>query len=449
MAAAGDRALLGPVALLALGLNGIVGVGIFFLPRDVAGLVPGPAGVGVYALTALALLPMAAVYATLGGRFAEDGGPYVWARAAFGGGVAFVVGWVAWVSAVLSTAAVVVGLAETAAAAAAPGHAPLVAQGVAGLVVGGFGAVAALGLRPSAIAWTVVTVAKLLPLALLVAVGLGQAPAAPVAPAAGAAAGPAVFRAALVVVFALQGFEIVAVPAGQSRRGGAGVPMATVGSLAAAALLYAAVHWVAVRGVPELGGLDRPLERVGAALGGPPLGAAVGLGSAVSAAGIAFGMIVMTPRYLAALGRPDGLGAWLGREGAGQVPRRALAVTLLAAGLLAFAALAAGAGVGLRELFVLSSVMVLLQYAVSAAALLGLGLTSRAGLRPRDAWPVPLAAVTLVAIGAAATARELAVAAVAVAAGLVVPLGRRLRAARGGGGGPEGGAAAAGRRELR
>ncbi|HOU91693.1 MAG TPA: amino acid permease, partial [Polyangiaceae bacterium] len=117
MAAAGDRALLGPVALLALGLNGIVGVGIFFLPRDVAGLVPGPAGVGVYALTALALLPVAAVYATLGGRFAEDGGPYVWARAAFGPAVAFVVGWVAWVSAVLSTAAVVVGLAETAAAA--------------------------------------------------------------------------------------------------------------------------------------------------------------------------------------------------------------------------------------------------------------------------------------------------------------------------------------------
>ena len=257
------------------------------------------------------------------------------------------------------------------------------------------------------------------------------------------------FRAALVVVFALQGFEIVAVPAGQSRRGGAAVPLATVGSLAAAALLYAAVHWVAVRGVPELGGLDRPLERVGAALGGPTLGAAVGLGAAVSAAGIAFGMIVMTPRYLAALGRPDGLGAWLGREGAGQVPRRALTVTLLAAGLLAFAALTAGAGVGLRELFVLSSVMVLLQYAVSAAALLGLGLTSRGGLRPRDAWPVPLAAVTLVAIGAAATARELAVAAVAVAAGLVVPLGRRLLGARGRGGGPEGGAAAAGRRELR
>jgi len=433
MTSAGDRALLGPVALLALGLNGIVGVGIFFLPRDVAGLVPGLAGVGVYALTALALLPVAAVYGTLGGRFAEDGGPYVWARAAFGGGVAFVVGWVAWVSAVLSTAAVVVGLAETAAA-AAPGQAPLVARGVVGLVVGGFGAVAALGLRPSAIAWTVVTVAKLLPLALLVVVGLGQAPAAPLAPAAEAAGAPAVFRAALVVVFALQGFEIVAVPAGQSRRGGAAVRLGTVGSLAAAALLYAAVHWVAVRGVPDLGGLDRPLERVGAALGGPALGAAVGLGAAVSAAGIAFGMIVMTPRYLAALGRPDGLGAWLGREGAGQVPRRALAVTVLAAGLLALAALAAGAGVGLRELFVLSSVMVLLQYAVSAAALLGLGLTARGGLRPRDAWPVPLAVVTLVAIGAAATARELAVAAVTVAAGLVVPLGRRLLRAWGGGG---------------
>src|SRR5512145_2341207 len=111
-----ERGLLGPVALFALGLNGIVGVGIFFIPRDVAGLAPGNAGVASYLLTAFALLPLAAVYAVLGSRFPEDGGPYVWARAAFGPGIAFVVGWVAGVSAVSSTAAVVLGLAETAAA---------------------------------------------------------------------------------------------------------------------------------------------------------------------------------------------------------------------------------------------------------------------------------------------------------------------------------------------
>src|SRR5512140_1855386 len=103
---------LGFWSLLALGINGIVGVGIFFAPAEVAALVPGRAGVLVYALTALALLPIAWTYATLGGRFAEDGGPYVWARAAFGPNVAFAVGWIAYVSALFSTSAVMVGLAE-------------------------------------------------------------------------------------------------------------------------------------------------------------------------------------------------------------------------------------------------------------------------------------------------------------------------------------------------
>lgn len=92
------RRSLGFGSLLALGVNGIVGVGIFFTPAEVAGLVPGTAGVWVYALTALCLLPVALAYAALGSRFAEDGGPYVWARAAFGPSTGFAVGWVAYVS---------------------------------------------------------------------------------------------------------------------------------------------------------------------------------------------------------------------------------------------------------------------------------------------------------------------------------------------------------------
>ena len=39
---------LGFASLLALGINGIVGVGIFFAPREVATAVPGWRGVTVY-----------------------------------------------------------------------------------------------------------------------------------------------------------------------------------------------------------------------------------------------------------------------------------------------------------------------------------------------------------------------------------------------------------------
>ena len=82
----------GALQLLALGLNGIVGVGIFFVPASVAASAPGLGAVAVFALTGLALLPAALTFATLGRRFDEDGGPVVFARAAFGERVSFLVG---------------------------------------------------------------------------------------------------------------------------------------------------------------------------------------------------------------------------------------------------------------------------------------------------------------------------------------------------------------------
>src|SRR5512145_3197168 len=94
---------IGPFQLLALGVNGIVGVGIFFAPATVAADAPGLGTVFVFVATGLALLPAALTFARLGSRFDEDGGPVVFERAAFGEPVAFVVGWVAYVSAVFST----------------------------------------------------------------------------------------------------------------------------------------------------------------------------------------------------------------------------------------------------------------------------------------------------------------------------------------------------------
>ncbi|HVQ25229.1 MAG TPA: APC family permease, partial [Planctomycetota bacterium] len=64
----------GTLQLLALGINGIVGVGIFFVPASVAASAPGLGAVAIFALTGLALLPAALTFATLGRRFDEDGG---------------------------------------------------------------------------------------------------------------------------------------------------------------------------------------------------------------------------------------------------------------------------------------------------------------------------------------------------------------------------------------
>src|ERR1700712_2958913 len=107
-----DRKPLGFIALLTLGINGTIGVGIFFAPSEVALKLPGPSGAWVFLLAGLALMPVGFVYSRLGGRFAEDGGPYVWARLAFGPQIAFLIGFLTYVSAVFSTATVATGLSE-------------------------------------------------------------------------------------------------------------------------------------------------------------------------------------------------------------------------------------------------------------------------------------------------------------------------------------------------
>ena len=251
---AGERRDVGPVHLLALGVNGIVGVGIFFAPADIAARAPG-AGTAIIALTALVLVPVALAFATLGRRFDEDGGPVVFARAAFGPLPAFVVGWIAYVSAISSAAAVIVGLT------AAVGPALDIGPGGQRVAATALEAVLALlcarGLRLSAWTWTALTALKLVPLCVLAVVFL-MAPGPRVAPVSMTSDG-SWGAAALIAVFTYQGFEIVPVLAGRARRPAFSVPFATLGSLALASVLYVVLQAACTWTVPRLAESHAPL----------------------------------------------------------------------------------------------------------------------------------------------------------------------------------------------
>ena len=401
----------GTLQLLALGINGIVGVGIFFVPASVAASAPGLGAVAIFALTGLALLPAALTFATLGRRFDEDGGPVVFARAAFGENVSFLVGWVAYVSALFSSSAVIVGLTRAVLSIAGV-ESGLLPQVAPALLVALIAAVVASGLRLSAWVWTSLTALKLLPLVLLVlafaAFGRGLAAPAAAAPDAGW------LRAALTVVFACQGFEIVPVIAGQVRTSARAVPLATVGSLVLSVLLYVLLVLACVSALPELASSPAPLVDTARALAGPGLAGLLFLGTSVSALGIAFGMIVTTPRYLSALAAGERSLFGLDRISPRGVPLRALAVTWVVDTIIV--------SLGeLRELFALSSIAVLAQFGTSALALLALAARRERGLVPRAAWPaLPTLAVAVLLVALGATQNEAIVAAGTIAVGAVL-----------------------------
>jgi amino acid transporter len=413
--------LLGPVALFALGLNGVVGVGIFFVPASVAQQVPGAPGALVYVLTALACVPIAWSFARLGPRFDEDGGPYVYARAAFGPRVAFVMGWLTYVSAVFSTAAVIRGLSE---ALTTGGSVSLPPRAVASIVVLLLTLLVAVGLRVTAWAWTGITVAKLVPLACLIAAWLWMTGSLP-EPVAGMAENSpdasSFLRAGLIVLFALQGFEIIAVPAGhvRSRRS---IATATMMVLGVAVALYVALHLACVRALPDLAGSASPIVDAARVYGGDWLARALYVGTSLSAGGIALGMVAMSPRYLSTLGRADGLGEWLGSNNERGVPMRALVLTSLAV----FGLVQVGR---LDQLFAMASIAVLAQYGSTSASLVWMAVKGRLGLGRIDVAVGLLALACVLVVMTGATFLELVRAGAVVLAGVVVKVvvGRRAR----------------------
>lgn len=398
------RRSVGTAALLALGINGIVGVGIFFAPSELATLAGPKGSVAVIVGVGVAMLPVAATFAILGRRFAEDGGPVTFARAAFGERLAFAIGWLSYVGAVFSTSAVLSGLAH---AVVSPSIATPCSIGFAVLLAG----LAAAGIDVSKRAWSALTVLKLLPLVGLAALAVWKAPRG--LPIETAAISPSSWgRAALAACFVYQGFEVVPVVAGETRAPDRAVPIAILGSLAFSTLLYAVLQWTFVTTAAGYA-QEAPLAHVAERLGGYGFGRVVRVGTSVSALGIAFGMIVTTPRYLSAAATRSRLA----RVNARAVPVEALALTTALLVVLLMSTT-------LSALFTLSSISVVVQYAVVACALVKLAMTRKLGLRPLHAVPafatLVVAAVLLAVPGVGGGVEEFVSLAILAALGIVV-----------------------------
>src|SRR5579871_4166558 len=100
----GRLSLLGATALV---VGSIVGVGIFNLPSSLAPY--GPITLVSMGLTTIGALALAYLFASLARRMPADGGPYAYARAAFGNKLGFANAWSYWITAWAGNAAIAVG----------------------------------------------------------------------------------------------------------------------------------------------------------------------------------------------------------------------------------------------------------------------------------------------------------------------------------------------------
>jgi APA family basic amino acid/polyamine antiporter len=293
---------IGPWALGANAVNLTVGAGIFALPAVVA-VILGPAAILAYLLCGALILLVLACFAEVGSQVTRSGGAVAYVEEAFGP----MAGFVAWV---------IFALAFSAASDAAIAHVlmdalavsvPALAGGLPRalalvLVFGGLAVVNVWGVREGTRVAVVTTVAKLLPLLLLIVVGVFAVqgpnlawPGWPSIEKLGAGA--------LLLFFAFGGIESALTPSGEIRDPARTVPRGILGAAGAIILLYLALQFVSqgVLGNELALGGTAPLADLGDRLMGPVGRSLIVACTAVAVFGALAADMIGTPRaFLAA-----------------------------------------------------------------------------------------------------------------------------------------------------
>lgn len=286
-------------SLVALGVGGMIGSGVFGLPATM-GSVAGPSLVLAVALVGLITLLLAMIYAELGSAFPATGGPYSIPRLALGDAGGFVIGWGYFLYAFTGTAAII-DIMVTYAAFYVPGLAVGLTLTNAGIVVAvaatvAFTLVNVLGVKWGAAFALVTTVAKLLPLLVFGAVGLAflhPSNFSPFMPFGLSGLGLAMAFG----FFSFTGFEAVVIPTGEVKNAQRTIPRAMAITMAIVIGVYlliavsfaGLINWSGLGFSPgdwsSVSDLSSPLSNVSQAAGLGILATVITLGALISTTG--------------------------------------------------------------------------------------------------------------------------------------------------------------------
>jgi APA family basic amino acid/polyamine antiporter len=285
--------------LVALVINSVVGAGIFGLPSQVYALA-GTYSLAAFIVSGVAIALIVLCFADVGSRFGSTGGPYLYARVAFGPLIGFQVGWLMWVARINGFAALINLFVSYLAlfVPAVGGDAGRAWAIVAVVVV--LALVNIAGLRTTATTTNVLTAGKLIPLALLAIAGVffvdSSRYSATIVPSYRSFS-----QAAMLLVFAYMGFEGAVIPTGEMRNPQRDLPFSLLTGMSVVAVLYVAVQAVCIGTVPDLAHAERPLADAALRLVGPVGESLVAAAALVSIGGILNAILFATPRLVFAM----------------------------------------------------------------------------------------------------------------------------------------------------
>jgi amino acid transporter len=317
-------------SIVLLGINSVIGSGIFLLPGNAMALI-GPGSIFVYLIMSLIVMAVALCFAECASKFSRNGAAYVYAREAFGEFIGFEVGIMRWAIGIIAWAAMAVAFVTALSAIWPPAlQDPYKTRIVLSILVG-LGFLNYFGVQMTKITNNLVTVGKVVPLLLFVFVGIFYIKVGNFEPMF-----PKGFEinsfgaAALLIFYAFTGFEALAAAAEDVKNPKKNLPLALITVMGFCSVIYFMVQTIAVGTLgAALAQSVAPVADAANAFFGPSGKWLVTIGTLMSIGGINVAASFLTPRGGVALAQDGMVPRRIADNGKFGTPSLAIFITVL------------------------------------------------------------------------------------------------------------------------
>ncbi|MEG2245992.1 MAG: APC family permease [Peptostreptococcaceae bacterium] len=336
----GDSKKLGFWSIVLLGINAIIGSGIFGLPGEAYKMI-GPASILVLVFCMILAVSIALCFAEAGSWFDENGGPYLYAKEAFGDFIGFEVGFMKWAIGMIAWAAMANFFAITISTVWPQAADPFTKNVIIGVVLIGLGIVNVMGVQASKVLNDIITIGKLVPLIFFIVVGIffikgGNFTPFVIVPK-GEATTTAFVAAAISLFYAFTGFESLAVAAKDMEKPKENVPKALIAVMAIVSIVYVFVLAISI-GIlgSDLSGAATPVADAAKVMIGSAGVYIITIGTVISVGGINIAASFLTPRSGVALAEQGLVPKCIAKNNKKGAPYIAIIITVVGTLLIAW-----------------------------------------------------------------------------------------------------------------
>ena len=292
-------------------VNIVIAGGIFALSSAVAGILGGQSPIA-YLIAAAGIGIIAACVAEVASRFQQAGGPYLYAKTAFGRFLGLQTGWFLLLTRISAAAAVANVFIDYLSGFWPQARGPATRLVILTILIGGLAAANVRGVRMGTRVSDFFTIAKLLPLVIFVVGGLLfiYVHGSPVPPVAESHPAGAWMNAVLLLIFVYGGFEAALIPAGEVKHPTRDAPLALMAALVIVTTVYSLVQVVVVHMLANSAQTSSPLSAAAHVFGGSSMATIISLGALVSTFGALTATMIATPRITFAFAEQGDFPRW-------------------------------------------------------------------------------------------------------------------------------------------